>query len=267
MKRLGRALLGVLVGRIGSAVACSVIWAATSAAASANGCTAPPGALFHACAGEGSASVLVLPGDWPPTDAAVADLLVTGAYTGKDARADGTPAPVGLLIREGRLIGRNIARMDGILVIDAASGRPGLYRRDRVALGGEPYDLSPLDQREAFFEAASTAGASVLQSHLLVIDGKVDTKAVDGAPAAQRRILYTMADGAFGIWQSEGALTLDEAARTVAEEVAPTMALNLDMGSFDFCLARRPGYEPEPCGVIGASQMPGRLSNLLRLTR
>ncbi|MEM7496980.1 MAG: hypothetical protein AAF371_03180 [Pseudomonadota bacterium] len=236
------------------------------AGASAKACETPPQVLLHVCEGEGAASLLLLPEDWPPADPERPDLLVTGAYTGKDTRADGAAAPVGLLIRDGILVGRNIARMDGILVIDPADGQPRLHRRGAVTLRGKAFDLSPLEERRAFFEAAGAAGASVLQSHLLVIDGAVDTSEVDGAPEAARRILYTKG-GAFGIWQSAGPLTLDAAARMIAAQVAPDMALNLDMGSFDFCLARRPDAASEPCGVIDAEQMPGRLSNLLRLTR
>ncbi|MEL6577040.1 MAG: hypothetical protein AAFQ81_14245 [Pseudomonadota bacterium] len=258
MTRLGRALAGAIIG--GAALAGAV------AQASANGCAVPEGTMIHICAGEGAASLLLLPEDWPPEPATTRDLLVTGAYTGKDTRGEGIAAPVGLLLRDGALIGRNIARMDGILVIDPEDRQPRLYRRDGVMLRGQAYDLSPLDQREAFFAAASAAGVSALQSHLLVIEGRVDTRAVEGAPEAQRRILYTMSDGAFGIWQSDRALTLDAAARAVAAAVAPEMALNLDMGSFDFCLARRPDAAPAACGVVGPRQMPGRLSNVLRLT-
>ncbi|MEM6945496.1 MAG: hypothetical protein AAF565_17265 [Pseudomonadota bacterium] len=234
-------------------------------AAAEAACAPPQGSIFHVCEGYGTARLMLLPEDWPPTQGPnPGELIVSGGYTGRDAREGGLAAPVGLLIRDGQVIGRNIARMDGILLI-GADGVPALHPRGAVKLGAERYDLGPLNERQAFFDAARAGGISALQSHLLVIDGRVDTREVEGAPVARRRILYTRGGG-FGVWQSDQALTLDAAARRLAAEVAPDMALNLDMGSFDFCLAGLEGSSAQSCGAIAPQQLPGRLSNLLRLS-
>ena len=130
---------------------------------------------------------------------------------------------------------------------------------------GEIYDLGPYDKRQEFFRQARARGVSLLQSHLLVIHGRVDTQPVEGAPRHRRRIFFTDADG-FGIWQSRSALTLDEAARAIAGDLAPAMALNLDMGSFDFCLLTHADGRHEPCGTLRREALD-RLSNLLVLSR
>ena len=43
------------------------------------------------------------------------------------------------------------------------------------------------------------------------------------------------------------------------------MALNLDMGSFDYCVRRTTGGT-DPCGVLGVGDT-AKLSNLLRLSQ
>ncbi|MEO0820592.1 MAG: hypothetical protein AAF074_09230 [Pseudomonadota bacterium] len=230
-------------------------------------CPEPSAALiFHSCWGQGSAQLLLLPEDLPlpePDDLSLS-LLVTGGYTGRVPRNEGRPAPVGLMIRKGEVVGRNIARMDGILVLGPEPGALRLERRSSVDLDGRRYDLSPLEQRSAFIAAASAAGLSVVQSHLLVIDGKADTRAVEDAPRSRRRILFTDAAG-FGVWQSRGPLTLDAAARRLVSERAPLMALNLDMGSYDFCLRRRAGQAAERCGALTPQQIDGKLSSVILL--
>lgn len=243
---------------------------ALSARADGGPCTAPAeGLLFHGCRGQAGAEVLIVPDDLPlpapqESGAGAHQVIVTGAYTGRDTRPSGAPAPVGIAVRRGEVIGRNLARMDGILVLDGGEGQPRLFRRDRVDLGGQTYDLTEPATRARFLAAAGQRRASVLQSHLLIIDGRVDTRAVEGAPVAKRRLFYTKADG-FGLWQSMGPLTLDAAARAVAAEVAPDMALNLDMGSFDLCFSRREGRE-RACG-FNPSDFASRLSTLLVLER
>ncbi|MEL6775111.1 MAG: hypothetical protein AAFP23_10120, partial [Pseudomonadota bacterium] len=209
---------------------------------------------------------LPLPGD-APSAAITEQIIVTGAYTGRDTRPSGDPAPVGLTVRRGMVVGRNLARMDGILVLEPepdGMAAPRLYRRDAVAIDGRRYDLRDPAIRAQFLEVAARLGASVLQSHLLVIDGRVDTRAVEGAPLAKRRLLFTKGHS-FGLWESAGAVTLDDAARAIAAEVAPDMALNLDMGSFDLCLRHIEGREIA-CG-FNPSDFDTRLSTLLVLKR
>ncbi|MEM6973300.1 MAG: hypothetical protein AAF577_10895 [Pseudomonadota bacterium] len=252
-------MLGSLLMALGLAVAPFL-----TAAAEATPCEAPLDTLYHGCAGRDAARVFLVPDDLPlPTTGVASAIIVTGSYTGRDTRPEGTPAPVGIAVVEGRVIGRTLARMDGILLI-GADGAPRLMRSDAVVLDGQNYDLRQPTVRARFLEAASGAGVSALQSHLLVINGAVDTRPVDGAPMATRRVFYQKGD-TFGLWESEGALTLDQAAREIARTIVPDMALNLDMGSFNLCLARS-GDEQRDCG-LNANGWETRLSTLLMLYR
>jgi len=236
--------------------------AAALAAGAAAACPEPaPTLLFHSCWGVSRAEILLVPDEGLPETGRF--IAVTGAYTAEetDTRPGGEPKPVGLFVHRGRTINPNLGRMDGVLIVDQA-GHPSLHHRARVALGGETRDLSDPDTRAAFREAAEAAGASVLQSHLLIVDGVVDVRPSDDAPRFVRRMFFTDADG-FGLYQTAGLRTLHEAAVEVAEAHAPRMALNLDMGSFDYCEDRL-ADPPRRCGLRQGENLAG-LSNLLVL--
>lgn len=245
------------------ALAAALAVALALSAASALACPAPsPELLFHSCWGEGRARVLLLPEDSLPDPVTAAEhLLVTGAYTATDTRDGGLAKPVGLFVHGGRVINPNLARMDGVLVVDPA-GTLSLHHRAAVPLGGHSHDLRTLAERQAFAAAASAAGLSVLQSHLLIGDGRLDVRPVPDAPRAVRRMLFTDADG-YGIWQPPGLLTLHEAAEALVAAHAPRMALNLDMGGHDYCWRHGP-EGARSCGLLGRDET-ATLSNLIGL--
>ncbi len=217
--------------------------------------------IAAACPGPGAADLLLLPEDRaaalaPPAGA----VAVTGAYTGAEPRAEGRPKPVGVFLRDGATVSLELARMDGMLVIDAA-GAATLATTRAVPSGGITFDLSDLAGRVAFAEAARAEGASAMQSHLLIRDGALDLRAVEGAPEARRRALMETPDGRLLLWESDGPSTLHEAAEAMRAAHAPAMALNLDMGSFDFC---RRGLATgwRSCGFV-TEETADRLSNAL----
>ncbi len=153
--------------------------------------------------------------------------------------------------------------MDGILVI-GREGQPQIYQSTHVPLRDGAADLTDPDQRLDFADWASEQGLSVLQSHLLIIDGRLDVRPQIDAPTARRRILFTDRHG-WGIYQTTDAQTLFDAGYELQQRLHPNMAINLDMGSFDYCVAARNGAQ-EGCGVVGAGDT-AKLSNVLRVTR
>jgi len=239
----------------------------TLGAAPAAACPLPSDKLlFHSCWGQGRLAVVLLPEDLPLPEAAPQGrrLVVTGAYTARESRGDGLAKPVGLFVHDGAVINPNLGRMDGMLVVDPADGAPELHHRERVALDGRDYDLTVLGQRRAFVTEASAHGLSVLQSHLLIVDGRIDVRQQDDAPAYVRRMLFVDEAG-FGLYQTRWPVTLHEAARRLGQALAPRMALNLDMGSYDYCQRAEGGAEAS-CGRLDRDDT-GKLSNLLALTR
>ncbi|MCL5776971.1 hypothetical protein M1105_08245 [Limibaculum sp. FT325] len=257
MARVG-ALLPLAAGVLAAALA---VLGAQAAA-----CPAPsPTLVWHSCWGEARFALHLLPEDLPLPDPAPGEerVTVTGAYTARESREGGRPDPVGLFVRRGELIGRHLARMDGILIIEPDGRTARLAHRGAVPLGGAMHDLTGFEARARFLREAVASGVSLMQSHLLVVDGHSDVAEVENAPAYIRRLIVEDAAG-IGLWQSRWPLTLHEAARAVVAELAPRMAMNLDMGSFDYCLREPPGAAPASCGVVapGGAEM-SKLSNLV----
>jgi hypothetical protein len=221
--------------------------------------------LFHSCHGPATAELLLLPEEAQALAAPPGgeSLTVTGGYTGTDTRADGHPNPVGLFVDNGRVVSPHLARMDGILVI-GAEGEPRIYQSTRVPLRDGTADLTDPDQRLDFADWASENGLSVLQSHLLIVDGRLDVRPQMDAPKARRRLLFTDRHG-WGIYQTADAVTLFDAGFELRQRYQPSLAINLDMGSFDYCVATDGGVSTN-CGVMAADQT-GKLSNALRFVR
>ncbi|MDF2234286.1 hypothetical protein P2H44_17125 [Albimonas sp. CAU 1670] len=251
---------------------CALAVLALAAPLSAAGGAAPSGegVLAAACQGPGALDLLLMPEEASALDAETNALTVTGAYTATDKRDETKPKPVGLFLHRGEAVSLEFGRMDGVLVVEA-DGQARIAAAPAAEVAGATHDLTGLEGRRAFVAAARAAGASALQSHLLIRDGALDLRPVDDAPLAIRRILFQTADGALAIWQSGArALTLHAAAEELARLHAPVMAMNLDMGSYDFC--ERTGAKG-PEGKLGASYSCGfldrsgaeRLSNLIRL--
>ncbi|MEM8792035.1 MAG: hypothetical protein AAGE80_10480 [Pseudomonadota bacterium] len=218
--------------------------------------------LFHSCWGKAEAQSLLLPEESPVPQTVTDRLVVTGGYTGKDVRLEQRPNPVGMFIHRGRVINPTLARMDGVVIL-SSDGALDIQHRLGVEHEGARYDLSDVAQRRAFQESVAGQGETVFQSHLLIVDGTVDVRPREDAPLAVRRLLVLDEHG-FGVYQTRTALTLFDATREVADAMAPRMAVNLDMGSYDYCLATREGIETN-CGVL-ARENTQKLSNLLVLS-
>ncbi|MEO0679793.1 MAG: hypothetical protein AAF192_05185 [Pseudomonadota bacterium] len=211
--------------------------------------------VWQGCVGA-RAELLLLPEDLEALDgAAPGALTVTGAYTGVEPREGGAPRPVGAFVSAGRVANRQVARMDGVAVVEADG---------RATVGVAAEALRDPARRGGYLDGIVASGGALMQSHLLIRDGALDLRRREEAPTAVRRLLLQGPDGALSVWQSREALTLYDAAAEALAEAAPAMALNLDMGGHDFCEAQG-ASGPRLCGLIGRDGLSG-FSNLLRLT-
>lgn len=235
--------------------------------ATARGCGDDiPGVLFAGCAGETIAELALVkeggvqvPDDQPPGEplAPRQRVTITAAYTSGEKRE-----PEGLFIIRGEALDPYPQGWDGVALIDG-QGQLSLHHAERIDVGNERYDLRRKSSRRAFAQIARLRGWSAFQSHMLIIDGKVDTRPRENAPRFARRLLYMLADGSIGLFETP-ALTLHDAAVAIANALSPVMALNLDMGSYDYC--RLEGDTVQNCGTLAKAQT-GKLSNLLILSR
>jgi hypothetical protein len=73
-------------------------------------------------------------------------------------------------------------------------------------------------------------------------------------------LFVTFDDGSFGIWETMQAETLYDAAHLLQKDMNPKMALNLDMGAYDYCRAG-PQDAEKNCGRLIVPE--DKLTNLL----
>ena len=231
-----------------------------SSSAHARGCgDGVPGVLFAGCAEEIVAELVLVAEGGIRTEAMPRPgqrVVVTGAYTSGERRE-----PEGLFIIDGDALDPYPQGWDGVALIDG-QGRLSLHHAERIDVGNERFDLRRKASRRAFARTAKMQGWSAFQSHMLVIDGKVDTRPREGAPRFARRLLYVLEDGSIGLYETLP-MTLNDAAIAVSKALSPVMAMNLDMGSYDYCRIERDVIQN--CGALIPSQT-GKLSNLLVLS-
>ena len=238
--------------------------ASLAPATAAHACPEGEGTLLlSSCDGPVRASLTLLPdGEGVPLPDLPGEgetLTVTGAYTSGE-RVE----PEGFVLDRGAAFDPYPQGWDGLLVL-APDGAVSLHHVERVSLGDDIWNLRDRDERRAFLDHAETGELSAIQSHLLIVDGALDVRPRAGAPRFRRRLLFTTAEGGFGLWDSGAPLTLHEAAVALAAAHAPAMALNLDMGSYDFC-ERATAEGRETCGVLGR-EATAKLSNVLTFER
>lgn len=258
LRMLKRASTLVRMGLFAASTAAAALTAAGAAAAE-DGLLVPPTPKEQALG-----KLIFLPGDADALDAPLSEgerrVLVTGAYSSGDRFA-----PEGFVLRRGDARLARLQRWDGLLLIDA-EGRLSIQDVSSVHHAGENYDLRDRPSRRAFLEQARDAGLSAVQSHLLINEGVLDLSPIPGAKRFRRRLLFETQDGKIGVFDtSPRALTLFEAAEALSAAQAPRFALNLDMGTYDFCEDQRAGVGPKPCGLLNRKGID-KLTNVIAIT-
>ncbi len=227
-----------------------------SAAVFAQDCPLSTLILVHSCQADVQLRLRVLPDGDQANDHHI--LTVAGTYSSGDRFGI-----EGLVIQNGKTVSRRYQNWDGVLIIDQ-NAKPHLFHARAVVLGVEIFNLKEKPRRDGFIAKAKDMGVTVLQSHLLVTNGTLDLKDVEGAPKFKRRMLVTFEDGSFGIWETTQSETLYEAARQVQEDLNPHMALNLDMGAYDYCRSGPKGAESDCGGLLVSAD---KLTNLLEFAK
>ena len=216
--------------------------------------------LFTSRRGAYAASVMLkAPAPKPLAEVIAGDdiaLVTTGVYTSPHGM------PVGLAIVEGRVVNPVPRGWSGLILV-RPDGRIVLKDMGRVEVGHVPRDLrQSLADLKAFVAAAERDRLTVLQSHLLIGDGELKITSKAPSKPFRRRIIFEDGEGHIGIFDSgERELSLYDAAAEVRRRYAPRLAINLDMGSYDFCQRRKtPSDVLASCGTL---EKPDIVSNLV----
>ncbi len=218
-------------------------------------CPTGAGILLQSCEQPTSVNLRVLPDEIVQSPDHL--LTVAGTYSSGDRFGI-----EGLVIKDGVQVSRRYQNWDGVLII-APDGKPNIYRADDVKVDGVNYNLKDVDSRRAFIEKALESRLTVLQSHLLISNGQLDLNDVPNAPKFKRRLFVTLSDGNFSIWETEISETLYDAAVQLQTGLEPHMALNLDMGAYDYC-QKGPVGEQDDCGRLLVSK--DKLTNVLEFS-
>ena len=209
--------------------------------ASAEGCPARAQvSLFHSCEIPAVIDLQFHPVEIKRVSTDI--LSVTGTYSSADRFG-----VEGLAISGDRLVSSRFQGWDGFLLV-SPDGVPKIHHAADMRLGEQVFDLKRQPDRREFVTYARTQGYSLIQSHLLIVNGALDVRQVDNARRFVRRMFFTDSAG-WGVYETTSAVTLYDAAVEIQEALNPDMVMNLDMGAYNYCQKNTPtGFKA--CGDL-----------------
>lgn len=162
-------------------------------------------------------------------------LVLSGTYTSP------LGMPVGLNVLRGEVINPAIQKFDGLILLDR-EGQISLTHIDHLEYNLKPYRIrSSFSDYKSFLQKASKDRLSVLQSHLILNHGNILIQDNANGRKMRRRVLFATSDGGIHIYDSfEKDHSLFDAAKFVKDTYAAQIAINLDMGDFNFCTLNTP---------------------------
>jgi hypothetical protein len=180
-------------------------------------------------------------------------LVITGAYTSSYKR------PVGLFTINGEIINPAIRDWSGLVII--SNGKVYIENAKNIVLNFRRLNIvDSLDDLRVFIDWVEDNKASVFQSHLVVNNSL--PKASSKNAKFRRRMIYEDINNDIFIYDSyEKELTLFDAANFLIKEHNAIKAVNLDMGTYNYC-NRKLKNGIENCGYLKDTTI---LSNVLRL--
>jgi hypothetical protein len=162
---------------------------------------------------------------------------VAGTYTTREGSI------VGLAIRDGNLVGFLPRPSEGLLLIkDGRVTILSVLDLTRAALGAgtDTRTLNIFESPEdfvAFLDLARTHRITVLQGHLLTLDGKYDAS-FNNTVRARRRVVLTASKPSLRLavvdFAQQREMSLRETGEWLASAVPGATAFNLDMGGWDY---------------------------------
>lgn len=157
-------------------------------------------------------------------------LAFTGTYTSP------FKMPVGLAINKGEVVNPALQKWDGLLIIDR-EGKMYIDNASSLAYNFKNYAIkNKYNDYLTFLKMAQKEQFSVIQSHLLIDDGKVLIEDTENQKKFRRRIVFQTADNGIHIYDSKvEELTFYEAATRIKDKFKATRAINLDMGTYNYC--------------------------------
>jgi hypothetical protein len=180
----------------------------------------------------------------------------TGAYTSSFKRA------VGVFAIDGKILNPAIRDWGGVLLIK--DGVAQIIDARNINIGFKKLNiLKSVDDLKVFFNWIETNDLSILQSHLIVNNGRVAVKSRNKR-LFRRRVIFEDDNGLLHIYDSLGKkITLFQLSNILVKKYRAVRAINLDMGAYDYAY-RYINRNTEKIGLLDKTNI---LSNIIQIER
>jgi len=180
--------------------------------------------------------------------------VFTGAYTSSFKR------PVGIFSINGKILNPAIRNWSGLFVVK--DGVAQLMDASNINIGFKKLNiLKSIDDLKIFFDWIQKNNLSVLQSHLIVNNGKIAVKKKKDN-FFRRRVIFEDKNGILHIYDSlNKKLTLFELSNILVNNYHVEKAINLDMGTYDYAYK----YIDGSIKKIGLLNKTNILSNVIEI--
>jgi hypothetical protein len=151
----------------------------------------------------------------------------TGAYTSSFKR------PVGIFSINGKILNPAIRNWSGILLIK--DGVAQIIDANNINIGFKKLNiLKSIEDLKLFFNWIRKHNLSVLQSHMIINNGKVAVKKKRDK-FFRRRVIFEDEEGILHVYDSRNKkITLLELSNILVTKYKAQKAINLDMGTYDY---------------------------------
>jgi len=183
-------------------------------------------------------------------------LIVTGTYTSP------FHAPVGFTINQGKVLNPALQKWDGILVIDY-NGKAHIADMNHLMYNFTRFDIrNSYKDYLTFFKIAQVNKLTIIQSHLIISNGNIliDKQNLK-REKFRRRVIFQTKDNALYVYDSfQQRLTFYQLAKILKNKYNAQIALNLDMGTYNYAVLYENNRETKNYSELGSSVI---LSNFL----
>jgi len=181
-------------------------------------------------------------------------LSCTGAYTSSFKR------PVGLFSENGKILNPAIRSWTGLLVVK--NGIAKILNAKKIDIGFKKLNIvESIKDLKEFLEWIENNNLSVLQSHMIVNNGKIQTHR---KKLFKRRVIFEDKYGVLHIYDSGNKkISLFDLAQLLVTKYHAQKAINLDMGTFNYAYSYSDGITKK----IGLIDNPKILSNIIEVKK
>jgi len=157
-------------------------------------------------------------------------IILTGTYTSPFA------IPTGLCIINGEIINPALQKWNGLLILNK-DRQLNIYSADDLTVDFKDLKIKTnYNDYIDFVEKLKQDKLSVIQSHLILYKGNVLIENNPQEKKFRRRIIFQTADNSIHIYDSfDKEVTLFDIATSLHADFKAVSAINLDMGTYNFC--------------------------------